>query len=77
MSVPECDTGINAPRAANTPAARREPGAPVTGADHYRLAGQFAQQARDRLKQEDTQGAFACAAIAHARAALVNLPRPG
>jgi hypothetical protein len=36
----------------------------MAGADHYRLAGQFAPQAHDRLEQEDTQGALACAAIA-------------
>jgi hypothetical protein len=46
----------------------------MTGAGHYRLAGQFAQQAHDRLKQEATQGALACSAIAQAYAALVNVP---
>ncbi len=46
----------------------------MTGAGHYRLAGQFAQRAHDRLKQEDAQGALACAAIAQAHAALVNVP---
>jgi hypothetical protein len=46
----------------------------MTWAGHYRLAGQFAQQAHDRLKQEDTQGPPACAAITHAHAALVNVP---
>jgi hypothetical protein len=72
MSVPECGTGINASRAANTPAARREPGGPVTGTDHYRLAGQFAQQAHDRLKQEDTQGAWQARCVAVGAGQRVN-----
>jgi hypothetical protein len=38
----------------------------MTGGRSLRLAGQFAQRAHDRLKQEDTQGALACAAIAQA-----------
>jgi hypothetical protein len=46
----------------------------MTGAGHYRLAGQAAQRAHDRLKQDDTSGALACAAIAPAHAALVSVP---
>jgi hypothetical protein len=38
----------------------------MTGGRSLRLAGQFAQRAHNRLKQEDTQGALACAAIAQA-----------
>jgi hypothetical protein len=46
----------------------------MTGAGHHRLAGQFAHQAHDRLNRKTPRGAFACAAIAHAHAALVNVP---
>jgi hypothetical protein len=46
----------------------------MTGAGHYCLTGQFAQRAHDRLKQEGTQGTLACAAIAQAYSALVNVP---
>jgi hypothetical protein len=50
MSVPKCGTGINGTASGNHSYGTPRTWRPVTGAGHCRLAGQFAQQAHDRLK---------------------------
>lgn len=49
----------------------------MEGAEHYDLAVQLAEEARDRLGRGDTQGALACSAIAQVHATLAGTAARG
>lgn len=42
----------------------------MTGPEHYRLAEELAQEARNHLSQGNNQGAMACATLAQVHATL-------